>query len=256
MFAASVENLSTPSLLLLVIAALVASAARGFSGFGGALIFMPVASAAIGPRSAAPVFLIIDGITAAALIPRAWRHSEKREVGTMAAGSLLGIPIGAAMLARADGLLIRWAIAFLVGLLLVLLMSGWRFRGRPRRAVCFGIGGLAGLFSGAAQVGGPPVVAYWLGRSRSGEHIRANIILYFAASTVIAAASYAAAGILTIAVIGVALITGPVYGAGLYLGTRLFGRASEAMFRRICYALIAAAVVLSLPALDSVPRPR
>jgi hypothetical protein len=34
--------------------------------------------------------------------------------------------------------------------------------------------------------------------------------------------------------------------------TSLFGKASEAVFRAICYALIAAAVIFGLPALDGV----
>ena len=66
---------------------------------------------------------------------------------------------------------------------------------------------------------------------------------------------HSAARILTPAVLGPALITGPVYCAGLYLGSRLFSRASETMFRRICYGLIAAAIVLSLPVLDGVLHP-
>jgi hypothetical protein len=34
----------------------------------------------------------------------------------------------------------------------------------------------------------------------------------------------------------------------------LFGRASETLFRAICYVLIAAAVTIGLPALDGVLR--
>jgi uncharacterized membrane protein YfcA len=40
---------------------------------------------------------------------------------------------------------------------------------------------------------------------------------------------------------------GPAYGLGLYVGSRLFGRASEMVFRRLCYALIAVSVLSSLP---------
>jgi uncharacterized protein len=67
--------------------------------------------------------------------------------------------------------------------------------------------------------------------------------------------SDAAAGILTPAVIGLALFTGPICGAGLWFGSRSFGRTSETVFRRICYCLIAAAVALSLPVLDGILHP-
>jgi hypothetical protein len=51
-------------------------------------------------------------------------------------------------------------------------------------------------------------------------------------------------------------VVGPIYGLGVWFGASLFGKASETMFRTICYALIAAAVIVGLPALDGVLRGR
>jgi hypothetical protein len=62
--------------------------------------------------------------------------------------------------------------------------------------------------------------------------------------------AYLAGGLLTSSVVGLALVTGPIYGLGLYAGSRMFGLASELTFRRICLGLIAAAIMLSLPVLD------
>ena len=50
------------------------------------------------------------------------------------------------------------------------------------------------------------------------------------------------------------LVVGPVYGIGVWLGASLFGRASETLFRAICYALIAMAVIVGLPTLDGILR--
>ena len=47
---------------------------------------------------------------------------------------------------------------------------------------------------------------------------------------------------------------GPAYGFGLWSGSRLFGRADEITFRRICYGLIAGAAILGLPLLDGILR--
>ena len=49
-------------------------------------------------------------------------------------------------------------------------------------------------------------------------------------------------------------MVGPVYAIGVWFGASLFGKASEQLFRAICYALIAAAVIFGLPALDGVLR--
>ncbi|WP_180335950.1 hypothetical protein [Pleomorphomonas diazotrophica] len=49
-------------------------------------------------------------------------------------------------------------------------------------------------------------------------------------------------------------MTAPAYGIGLWAGARLFGVASEAIFRRICLGMIALAVVIGLPLLDGLLR--
>jgi uncharacterized protein len=254
MFDLGVHDYSVGALALLAISAFLAALARGFSGFGSALIFVPLASTAIGPQAAAPLLLMIDGVAAAGLIPNAWRHADRRDAGTMSMGALAGIPLGAWVLIKSDPLLIRWAIVLFGTLLLALLMSGWRYRGKPTAATTVIVGGVAGLLAGAAQVGGPPVVAYWLSRSIPAATMRANIVLYFAITTVISGFAYLAGGLLTTSVIGLALVTAPIYGLGLYAGSRMFGLASEIIFRRICFALIAVAIALSLPVLDAVTR--
>ena len=140
--------------------------------------------------------------------------------------------------------------------LLLLLLSGWRYRGKDHAAVSIGIGGLSGFCSGLAQTGGPPIVGYWLGRPLASVIARANIVLFFGASDFFSGVSYAAAGLITMDAIKFAVVVGPVYGIGVWFGASLFGKASEAVFRSICYALIAAAVIFGLPALDGVLRVR
>ncbi|MBZ5762480.1 sulfite exporter TauE/SafE family protein [Rhizobium sp. VS19-DR104.2] len=247
-------NLSGKQFLFLLASALVAGLARGFSGFGTALIFMPLASAVIGPQSAAPLLLIIDAVTAVGLIPDAWRRSDRRGVWTMAVGAAMGVPLGTAMLTMIDPLAVWWIIVLVVVLLLILLVSGWRYHGRPSAPLTIGVGAVSGMFTGAAQIGGPPVVVYWLGGSIPSAIVRANIVLYFAISTVLTGASYVIGGLITELVVVFALTTGPLYGSGLYLGSQLFGRASETVFRWICYGLISAAAVFSLPVLDQILR--
>jgi hypothetical protein len=126
--------------------------------------------------------------------------------------------------------------------LLLLLLSGWRYRGKDHVALSVGIGGLSGFCSGLAQTGGPPIVGYWLGRPVKPEIARANIVLFFAASDFFSLVSYIAAGLINADAVRFALLVGPIYAIGLGVGASLFGRASEQIFRAICYALIALAV--------------
>lgn len=234
--------------------AFVSGTARGFSGFGSALIFMPLASSIADPRLVAALLLIIDFIAAAPLLPNAWQKADRKATAVMVAGALIGVPIGTYFLSRLEPVTTRWIISAFVFALLLLLLSGWRYRGKDHAAISVGIGGLSGFCSGLAQTGGPPIVGYWLGRPLPSVIARANILLFFGASDFFSAVSYAAAGLITMDAIKFAFVVGPVYAVGVWFGASLFGKASETVFRAICYALIAAAVIFGLPALDGVLR--
>jgi uncharacterized membrane protein YfcA len=234
--------------------ALVSGTARGFSGFGSALIFMPLASSLVAPRLVAALLLIIDFVAAAPLVPNAWKHADRNATAIIVLGALIGVPTGTWFLSRLDPVTTRWIISGFVFALLLLLLSGWRYRGKDNPLVSIGIGGLSGFCSGLAQTGGPPIVAYWLGRPVASAVARANILLFFGASDFFSVVSYCWTGLITVDALKFSLVVGPVYAIGVLLGAALFGKASEVLFRSICYALIALAALIGLPALDGVLR--
>lgn len=239
-----------PTLALLVAVTFAASLARGFSGFGAALIFIPLASALLGPQVAVPLLLVTDGIMTAAMIPGAIRRADRRDVLTMSTGALVGVPAGTWLLTSLDPLTLRWAIVALAAVMLAVLVSGWRYRNRPTPPLTVLVGLVSGLCSGAAQIGGPPVVAYWLGGTSPAQTVRANIIFYFAITSLIGAVGYVWGGLITLHILALAALIAPVYGFGAWAGTRMFGLASEQTFRRICLGMIAFAALVSMPLLD------
>src|SRR6201984_987048 len=88
-------DVSTHAALAICAVAFIAGTARGFSGFGAALIFMPLASSIASPRLVAALLLIIDFVAAAPLLPNAWRKADRKATGIIAVGALLGGPVGA-----------------------------------------------------------------------------------------------------------------------------------------------------------------
>jgi uncharacterized membrane protein YfcA len=205
-------------LVMLALTSLAAGLSRGFSGFGAALIFVPVASSLVGPQLASTVLLLVDAVLAAPMILPAWRHASRPSVALMVIGALVGIPLGTAVLAMADPTLLRWFIVVLAATMLALLLSGWRYHGKPHATLTIAVGALAGLFGGIGQIGGPPVIAYWLGGVTRADVARASIILYFAASTVIGILSYQVGGLITREALQLSVLAAPGYGLGLWIG--------------------------------------
>jgi uncharacterized membrane protein YfcA len=245
---------SSGQLAALLVTLFVAGMARGFSGFGAALIFIPLGSALAGPGVASPLLLVIDTVVAAALLPDAVRKADKRGVAAMSCGAVLTVPLGAAALVYLNPETVRWAISISAIFFLVLLVSGWRFKGEPTSFTAAIVGAITGVFSGAAQLGGPSVAAYWLGGKNSISTVRANIVMFFAISSLFTAVSYLVAHLLTMQVFLLALIAAPFYACGLFLGAKSFRLASERTFRLASYILIGIAAVTSLPLLDPLLR--
>lgn len=228
-------------------AAALAGLVRGFSGFGGAMMFMPVASLLYEPKLAAVWLFIADDIAALTMLPAAVRRCVWREVLPLAAGAMLAVPAGVALLVIVDPELMRWVICGLILLAVAIMASGWRYRGRLGLPATLGTGALAGLTGGAASLPGPPVVLLWLGGQGNAATVRANLIVFFGFTAVASGFAYWAGGLFTPESLLGALPLVPAYLLLLRLGGRLFARASDRQFRLAALALCALAALAGLP---------
>ena len=227
--------------------ALLAGFVRGFSGFGGALMFVPLCGLLYDPRVAVVSLWVIDACSTAPILPPHLRRAAWREVVPLLIGSMVALPLGVWILAHSDPQPLRWAICIMVLASTAALATGWRYQQAPTTPVSLAVGGVAGFTNGAVGIGGPPLVLFWLGGRSDSSLVRSNIFAYFAVSTVLTLGLYAWYGLFTrpLVLLGLALV--PFYAAGLAAGNRLFRRASDTLFRRIALWLCAASALLGLP---------
>lgn len=224
---------------------------RGFSGFGSALIYMPLISALYSPRLAAPTLLLIDTICSLPFALRAVPHCNWREVTPVTIGGAVALPFGVMALLWVDPLTLRWFIAVLVLAALAALVAGWRYHGRPNHTASLGVGALAGFGAGAVQIGAPPLLVFWLGGSNSAVTVRANIMVYFIAQGALSIAMYFFSGLFNAQAIVSSLLLGLPFVVAMAGGAFWFHGASDALYRRAAYLIIAVAALVSLPVFDA-----
>lgn len=246
--------IADPRLWLAAAITSLAGAVRGFSGFGSALIHIPLVSAVYSPQVAVATFVIIDFLTGLYFVPKVYKDASWREILPLASAAIVAAQFGTLVLLYADSITLRWMICGLVGVILAVLVSGWRYHGRPMLAVTIGVGLIAGLLGGAVQISGPPVIIYWLGSALAAHVVRANFIVYFAIFSAASIVTYAVRGLLTPDIVAISLLIGPLQVAAMAFGSRLFMIASEVDYRRIAYVIVAAAAIVAMPLWDGVFR--
>jgi uncharacterized membrane protein YfcA len=233
-----------------VVIAALSGFVRGFSGFGSALIYIPLISAVYEPRIAAPTLLLIDVIGSAPFTIREFGRCNWREVGPITVAAAIAVPVGVMALVLINPIVLRWIIAVLVLTLLAVLVSGWRYHGKPTLPVTAGVGLIAGLGSGALQIAGPAVIVFWLGGASDAITVRANLMVFFFLMDFITGIAFAVKGILTPEVIALALLLGVPFIAAMRFGARWFHGTSDAGYRRAAYTIIALSALVSLPLWD------
>lgn len=236
------------TLAFAALAALVAGMARGFSGFGTAMVLMPIASAVYAPTLAIVAVMICDSVMTLPLFVRALPRCRWRSIVPMVICASVTAPLGGYLLTRLDPVLVRWIMSALIIAVVAVLAAGWRYR-RPVGTVTTGaIGGASGLAGGMTGLSGPPVILFWLGgQTSSPAQVRTDIIVYFGLLTVASAFSVWVNGIITWKAVQVTLLLLPFYGLGLWAGAQGFRHSNERLYRWLAYALCLVSAVTALP---------
>lgn len=246
-------GVTASGIAVLLAATLLGGLVRGFTGFGFAMVFMPLASVVLGPVAALGLIWFIDLPFALPIAARSARTAEWREILPLLLTATLALPAGIWLLIWLDRETMRWVLASLVLIAVALMASGWRYHGRPTVPLSLGVGALSGLFNGMASIGGMPLAVFWLGAQRNDRHkTRANMQAFFGVSTLISGTVLWWKGILTGGALMMAVPLFAVYGIGLWAGTHGFRLASEETFRRGAYLVIFLSAFISLPFWDVV----
>ena len=145
-----------------------------------------------------------------------------------------------------DPSLLRRSISVLVLVFTGVLWSGWRYRKPPGLFVSAAAGGFGGFLTGAAGMGGPPVVLFYLAGTEAAVRTRAELIWFLALNQFIALGAFAFGALLTVPALLSALILAPVFVLSVHAGSWSFGKVSEVWFRRVALVFLVTVAIAGL----------
>jgi uncharacterized membrane protein YfcA len=239
-----------PSAAILVPAVLFgATVIRSAFGFGEALIAVPLLALVVPVEVAAPVSVLASITVALIAVIQDWRKIHVRSAAWLVLPTLLGIPLGLALLKAVAEPVVKAVLATVIIAFSVysLLARTHRELKNDNTAWLFGFG--AGVLGGAYGMNGPPLVVYGSLRGWPPQHFRATLQGYFLPASLAGLLGYSMAGLWTPAVTRFYLLSLPLVVLATFLGRAINHRMNAHQFVRYVHGgLIVIGLILLIQA--------
>lgn len=243
-------TLNLGTFILLMLAVLFAALMRAFSGFGFAMMAVPVFSLFLLPADAVVLAAILTLSVSAITYKAWWGQFNVRVFLPMLGGSVVGTAIGVLFLTTASTTEFQLWIGITVVVACVFVSRLKPGVGGEIRFLPSATGVASGLMNGAFAIPGPPVIAYAMICIPEPAKSRAFLMAFFFASNAIAFGMFLNAGVVTTTPLVLLLVAMPVMIMGDRLGAWLFHRVGGAAYRPVAFVVsMAIGVALIVKAL-------
>lgn len=240
-------EVSWPSAGAGALAIAIASLLRGLTGFGFAIVAMPLLSLVFPPALAVPIVTLLQIPSGMQTIMTDWGEIDRRSAGLVWLAGLPALLPGLYLVSSLSPDLMRACLGFVVLSSALMLARGWRFAREPNISELAIAGALSGFMQGAVAVPGPPVIVLVLASSWQAARCRATLSFMF----FLLGVSSLTLGLFRDVFSQQSLLLGVLFAPGLFaaqtLGSRLFTRVDVRRYRSLSFALVAltGAVVLA-----------
>lgn len=211
---------------------LLASFVQGFSGFGFALVSIPLLTYFIGIKTAIPLGALCGLLINFLLYIKLKDHINFKEIIKLLIGAAAGIPFGVFFLSTADPAIIK----IILGIIIILFVFLSVFSFIPQRKMNLKWGYVFGLFSGllggALNTNGPPVLIYFFLQGWDKIKQKASITGFFIISSLLIVGSHIATGITGSKLLLNFVYLIPFIIVGFAAGNFLFSKISTVFFNR------------------------
>jgi uncharacterized membrane protein YfcA len=226
------------NIILLSLIIFAASVVRGFTGFGLALVAVPLIQFLMPVTDTAVFIAMINLVFSLLYYRRSSRVINGQPLGAMALWTGAGVAIGALVLKYINPAFIQLGWGILIVFIVFALYRGVDFHIRSDRTALTLSGLLGGLLSGATGITGPPVAVILSSIKTPKEKFNAIISVFILFAVSYALLFYLISGLVRKETLLLALCSVPALLAGLYTGDRLVARISQRTFTNIIYVVL------------------
>ena len=210
---AAAADLTPTEFALAGVTVFLASVVRGFSGFALSALVMASLAVIIAPVELIPLCWFLEMTASLLMVRGGFAEADRGIVAGLVIGSVVATPA-----------------------VLQLARVRWRFLATTPGLYAGGL--TAGIATGLASVGGMVVALYVLSRDVRARTMRASLVLFLFATSVITFFYLVFYGLMTGAVLARAAMAAPLVVCGVPAGRLMFRPAMERHYKRFCLLLL------------------
>ncbi len=219
---------------------------RGLTGFGMAIILVPLLGLIIAPGEAVVVGILLQLLIGPVGFKLIYADADRRSALSIAAVAMLVTPIGIWLLMGTSKDVARLLIAIIAIAAFLLVLLPVKPNHKPGRVETVLTGIASGILTGFAAMPGPPVVPYYLRQPIEPVVARASMMLVFFATAIAGTISSVALGLTNWRLVWLSLVLFPAVLLGNWLGKMCFGRVSAPVWRTMVAVILGIAGVSAL----------
>lgn len=211
---------------------------QGFSGFGSAIIALPLLAMVIEIKTAVSLAVLAAVVIGAQQLFNMRRQLTLPSFLPLLVGAVIGIPVGVLFLKTLPGEQLRLGLSLLLMAYAVYALSGRQLRAVGHRHMAYIAGGLSGWLGAAAALSGPPVIL-WVSAQRWSAPVKKMVIAMFLfVTSMLTALVHAFGGLLHSQVQQYFLVALAPLVVGTLIGMRLFHAFAARTQQRLIYTAV------------------
>lgn len=224
--------------ILAFIAVLLASLVAGLTGFGFAIVAVPILMILMPPKVVVPLVQLLSTVLQIVVLVEARKWADLRRMWPLILTGVAGVPLGTYLLLILDPETLRILVGAVVVVSALAMLAGWRWSVRNEKLASVPVGLAGGALGGSTGMPGPPVILFFANQGMAKQTFRANLVLYFTCVGLMAVVSLLVGGLIAeeVLVRWVGLL--PAVGFGTWAGVWLARRTNQARFRQITLGVL------------------
>jgi uncharacterized protein len=225
---------------------LLAGFTQGLTGFGFALVAVPLLSLFVSPKTVVPIVVVLDLFILIWLTYRNRKFVELKRILPLLITGIIGLPIGTYILISLNSNLLKILVGVIIALFAMALLIGFEMKIKHELRALLPLGIISGMLAGSVKMSGPPVILFLENQHTDKRHFRADLITYFTLLSIFTIPVFYFSGLITNDVITYATYFVIPMILGAFIGIKFVNKLDEKLFRKIVLVLVTIVGIIAI----------